>query len=112
MVTASIPPTRAGSSSTGRILRKRTKTPERGRHHVDESVLQKAFKRAVSKAGFAKRATCHTLRQSFATHLLETGYDIRAVQELLGHNDVRTTMIYPHVLNRGGKGVRSPVDNL
>lgn len=79
---------------------------------MDESILQKAFKQAVGKAGFAKRATCHTLRHCFATHWLECGYDIRTVQELLGHNDVRTTMIYTHVLNRGGRGVKSPVDNL
>jgi integron integrase len=75
------------------------KTGERGRHHVDESILQKVFKQAVEKAGLTKRATCHTLRHSFATHLIEMGYDIRTVQELLGHKDVRTTMVYTHVLN-------------
>lgn len=85
---------------------------EEGRHHVDESILQKSFRRAVTKAGIVKRATCHTLRHSFATHVLESGYDIRTVQELLGHKDVRTTMIYTHVLNRGTKGVKSPVDDL
>jgi integron integrase len=88
------------------------KTGEEGRHHIDASILQKAFKLAVGKAGLTKRATCHTLRHSFATHLLEDGYDIRTVQELLGHTDVRTTMIYTHVLNRGGKGVHSPLDGL
>ena len=80
------------------------------RHHVDESTLQKAVKRAAREAGISKRVSCHTLRHSFATHLLEDGYDIRTVQELLGHADVSTTMIYTHVLNRGGKGVRSPLD--
>lgn len=88
------------------------RTEKQGRHHVDESILQKAFKEALKKAGLVKRATCHTLRHSFATHLLEDGYDIRTVQELLGHKDVRTTMIYTHVLNRGGRGVRSPADSL
>ena len=87
-------------------------TGEQGRHHVDESILQKAVRSAAPKAGITKRGTSHTFRHSFATHLLESGYDIRTVQELLGHQDVKTTMIYTHVLNRGGKGVQSPADAL
>ncbi len=87
-------------------------TGQRRRHPLHESVLQRAVKIAALRAGITKRVSCHTFRHSFATHLLEDNYDIRTVQELLGHNDVSTTQIYTHVLNRGPGAVRSPADGI
>jgi integron integrase len=90
-------------------------TPPHGprrRHHIHETAIQRAFSKAVLRAGILRRATCHTLRHSFATHLLEAKYDIRTIQELMGHKDVSTTMVYTHALNRGGRGVQSPFDSI
>ena len=91
---------------------KNLETGEEGRWHLDESLMQRTVKQAILEAGINKNASCHTFRHSFATHLLEIGYDIRTIQELLGHSDVSTTMIYTHVLNRGAGGVVSPLDRL
>ena len=87
-------------------------TGERRRHHLHETALQRAVRHAVLRSGVAKQVSCHTFRHSFATHLLEAGYDIRTIQELLGHRDLRTTMVYTHVLERGPAGVMSPLDAL
>jgi len=84
----------------------------RFRHHLHETAVQRAVKAATAKAGISKRVSCHTFRHSFATHLLEDGSDVRTVQELLGHRELRTTMIYTHVLQQGPLGVRSPADRL
>ncbi len=89
-----------------------SQTGQQGRWHLDESLMQRAVKQAVLEAGVNKNASCHTFRHSFATHLLEIGYDIRTIQELLGHSDISTTMVYTHVLNRGAGGVISPLDRL
>lgn len=93
--------------------RKRSEDPRSGfrhRYHISDTYIQRAVRKAVKQSSITKKASCHTLRHSFATHLLDDGYDIRTVQELLGHKRVKTTMVYTHVLNRGGKGVKSPLD--
>ena len=101
-----------GATPKPKLLDRLRKTSQGGRHHVHETILQRTLKEAVRKTGMAKLVGSHTFHHSFATHLLEGGYDIRTIQELLGHKDVSTTMIYAHVLDKGGHGFRSPVDGL
>jgi len=96
----------------GKGIATKAATSERRRHHLHQTTIQRAFREATKLSGVPKAAHCHTLRHSFATELLRSNYDIRTVQELLGHKDVRVTMTYLHVLNRGGLGVRSPMDTL
>ena len=93
-------------------MRRNAQTGEEGRYHLDDSVLQKAVRTAVLEAGLTKRASCHTFRHSFATHLIEAGQDLHTVQELLGHADIKTTLVYTHVLQQGGAAVPSPADLL
>ena len=93
-------------------LRSRLSETKNIHRHAHETLVQRAMHEAVPKAGIVKHIGCHTFRHSFATHLLEDGYDIRTIQELLGHKNVNMTMIYTHVLNKGGHGVRSPIDGL